>query len=146
MRDAAPMAGKNSPPEATTGPATASCRVERLRHRPDFLRCARGFRRATTSVTLEVAAAPEAYANADSLRVGFTATKKTIGGAVHRNRAKRRLRAAAAAQLPLYGLPGHDYVLVARAGTLTQPFSALLADVAQSLRSAREKLARTAEL
>ena len=119
--------------------------MERLKHRPDFLRCARGFRRVTASITLEVAAAPEAYAGAAMLRVGFTATKKSIGGAVERNRAKRRLRAAAAAQLPLYGLPGHDYVLVARAGTLTKPFSALLADVAASLRSAREKLAEKAD-
>jgi ribonuclease P protein component len=94
---------------------------------------------------LEVAAVPEQYARAYALRVGFTATKKSIGGAVQRNRAKRRLRAAAAAQLPLYGLVGHDYVLVARAGTLAQPFATILEDVAVSLRAARENLALRAE-
>ena len=74
-------------------------------------------------------------------RAGFTATRK-IGGAIERNRAKRRLRAAAAALLPLYGVEGSDYVLVARAGTLTRPFADLLEDLAVSLKAAHAKLAR----
>src|SRR6185437_461080 len=76
------------------GPCVTPLHVERLKHRPDFLRCARGQRRVTPSVTLETAATPVDYAKAGTVRVGFTATKKTIGGAVERNRAKRRLRAA----------------------------------------------------
>jgi ribonuclease P protein component len=118
--------------------------VDRLTHRPDFLRCARGLRRVTPSLTLEVTAAPEKYAFPLRARVGFTATKK-LGGAVERNRAKRRLRAAAAALLPLYGLGGTDYVLVARAGTLVRPFGQILEDLALSLRAVREKLARKEE-
>jgi ribonuclease P protein component len=119
--------------------------MERLKHRPDFLRCARTFRRAMPSVTLEAAATPGPFAYPETLRVGFTASKKSVGGAVERNRAKRRLRAAATVQLPLYGLGGHDYVLVARPGTLTQPFASILEDLAVSLRAARAKLARTPE-
>ncbi len=46
--------------------------------------------------------------------LGFTASKK-VGNAVARNRAKRRLREAARRLLPDHGLPGVDYVLVARA-------------------------------
>jgi ribonuclease P protein component len=134
------MGAKSSPPEAEPRPVLLSLKIERLRHRPDFLRCARGFRRVAPSLTLEAAAAPERYASAEAVRVGFTATKKSIGAAVERNRAKRRLRAAAAAQLPLYGVPGHDYVLVARPGTLTKPFATIMEDLAASLRSAREKL------
>ena len=118
--------------------------MDRLKHRPDFLRCARGFRRVTASLTLEAAATPEKYALPSRSRVGFTATKK-LGGAVERNRAKRRLRAAAAALLPLYGLEGTDYVLVARAGTLVRPFAQILEDLAGSLNAAREKLARSQE-
>ncbi|HEY1961039.1 MAG TPA: ribonuclease P protein component [Rhizomicrobium sp.] len=115
--------------------------MERLKHRPDFLACARGFRRVMPGLSLEAAGTPGKYATADMVRVGFTATKK-LGGAVERNRAKRRLRAAAAALLPLYGLPGSDYVLVARAGTLTRPFAELLEDLAVSLKAAGAKLAR----
>jgi ribonuclease P protein component len=98
-------------------------------------------RRTTPGLTLEAAATLPRFAKPGIARVGFTATKK-IGGAVERNRAKRRLRAAAAALLPLYGLAGSDYVLVARAGTLTRPFADLLEDLAGALKAARAKLAK----
>jgi ribonuclease P protein component len=115
--------------------------MERLMHRPDFLACARGFRNVMPGLSLEAAMTPAKYITPGTARVGFTATKR-VGGAVERNRAKRRLRAAAAALLPLYGLPGSDYVLVARAGTLKRPFAALLEDLAVSLKAAGPKLAR----
>ena len=67
------------------------------------------------------------------LRVGFTASKR-IGNAVARNRAKRRLRAAAASVLPLHGKPGTDYVLIARAGTGERVYAELLADLEGALR------------
>ena len=89
------------------------------------------------SLTLEVCLTPEAGPH--EIRVGFTATRK-LGGAVVRNRAKRRLRAAAATVLPLYGREGNDYVLVARQGTLTRPFSGLLDDLTTALHAAHIKL------
>ena len=67
------------------------------------------------------------------LRVGFTASRK-VGNAVIRNRAKRRLRAAAAQILPVQGSPGTDYVLIARAATAARPYGALVADLAAALR------------
>jgi ribonuclease P protein component len=66
------------------------------------------------------------------VRVGFTATRK-IGGAVVRNRAKRRLREAARALVPLHGKPGHDYVFVARMGAPSRPWARLLDDVKSAL-------------
>jgi ribonuclease P protein component len=69
---------------------------------------------------------------ASAIGVGFTATRR-IGGAVVRNRAKRRLREAARVLLPLHGLPGHDYVVVARASVTTRPWLRLLDDVKTAL-------------
>ena len=66
------------------------------------------------------------------VRLGFTATRK-IGGAVVRNRAKRRLREAARALAPLHCQPGCDYVFIARAGTPARPWAALLDDVKSAL-------------
>ena len=69
---------------------------------------------------------------ASVVRVGFTATKR-IGGAVVRNRAKRRLREA----MRLVGAPltsaGCDYVLIARGGTADRPWLRLLDDVKSAL-------------
>jgi ribonuclease P protein component len=66
------------------------------------------------------------------IRVGFTATKR-IGGAVLRNRAKRRLREAARQLVPLFGVAGCDYVLIARGGTATRSWSLLLDDLKSAL-------------
>ena len=111
--------------------------MERLKKRADFLRAARGIRRVEGAITLETCPAPELTQG--HLRVGFTASKK-IGNAVARNRAKRRLRAAASQLLPLLGRPGHDYVLVARGTTVARPFPALLTDITTALKAANRKL------
>lgn len=66
------------------------------------------------------------------IRLGLTATKK-IGGAVPRNRARRRLREAARQLLPQFGLAGVDYVLVARQQTPEAPWATLLDDVRNAL-------------
>lgn len=66
------------------------------------------------------------------IRAGFTATRK-IGGSVVRNRAKRRLREAARLLLPLHGRPGHDYVFIARGGTVNRPWTRLLDDMKSAL-------------
>ncbi|HKD21968.1 MAG TPA: ribonuclease P protein component [Rhizomicrobium sp.] len=115
--------------------------MERLKTRPDFLRAARGVRKVMPSVSLEVCPTPAGKAGLQTLRVGFTASRK-VGGAVERNRAKRRLRAAAAAVLPLYGRGGNDYVLVARPETLTRPYAGLVDDLVAALQAAHAKLGR----
>ncbi len=67
------------------------------------------------------------------LRVGFTASRK-VGSAVARNRARRRLRAAVDRVMPEHAAPNHDYVVIARAGTLTRPFDKLVGDLESALR------------
>ncbi len=69
---------------------------------------------------------------AEAIRVGFTATRR-IGGAVVRNRAKRRLREAARAIFPDLARPGCDYVLIARGGATSRPYPRLLDDVKTAL-------------
>ena len=69
-----------------------------------------------------------------AIAVGFTATRK-IGGAVVRNRAKRRLREAARALLPLHGQAGRAYVFVARSGAPSRPWERLLDDVRHALQA-----------
>jgi ribonuclease P protein component len=78
------------------------------------------------------ARAREEVAPPPEVRVGFTATKK-IGGAVTRNRAKRRLREVARALLPVHGRPATDYVFVARSGTPGRPWARLLDDAKSAL-------------
>jgi ribonuclease P protein component len=113
--------------------------ADRLKTRADFLRAARGIRKVCASLTLEICPTPDSTAKTGHIRVGFTASRK-IGGAVERNRAKRRLREAAAAVLPLSGRECTDYVLVARPNTLSQPYKSLLADLAAVLAAAHLKL------
>lgn len=68
----------------------------------------------------------------EAIRVGFTASRK-VGKAVARNRARRRLRAAAVEVIPNLGRPGYDYVLVARKATLERPYGELVADLRRAL-------------
>jgi ribonuclease P protein component len=57
-------------------------------------------------------------------RFGFTVTKQS-GGAVQRNRIRRRLKEALRLLDPLPARPGHDYVILARPEALSMPFRAL---------------------
>ncbi len=105
-------------------------KIERLKKRAQFLAAAQGPSCARGSVVIQRLPQPER----PTLAVGFTATKK-IGGAVQRNRAKRRMREAARMLLPLHGEASHDYVFVARAGAIDRPWDRLLDDVKTALLS-----------
>ena len=72
-----------------------------------------------------------------AMRVGFTVTKK-IGGAVVRNRMKRRFRALAREIVPQRGLAGADHVLIGRAKGIERDFALLRAELTNAL----EKLSR----
>jgi len=108
----------------------------RLTRRPEFLAVA-GSRRKWVAPGLLLQARPHDERQhpgkgESPVRVGYTASKK-VGGAVERNRARRRLRAAAAEVLAPNARPGHDYVLVARAETVHRPWDALKQDLATAL-------------
>ena len=108
-------------------------RLPRLTRRGEFLRVAgRGRKAARPGLVLQ--ALPQTGPGAP-LRLGFTATRK-IGNAVIRNRAKRRLRAAAQALLAEAPPAGWDLVLVARDATAARPWAQLLGDLRGALRQA----------
>jgi ribonuclease P protein component len=102
--------------------------VTRLKRRREFLAvAATGRRWVTPAFVLQVG--PRATAGRDAeIGLGFTASRR-VGNAVARNRARRRLAEAARKVLPGAGVPGYDYVLVARPVVLTCPFDRLLSDL-----------------
>jgi ribonuclease P protein component len=106
----------------------ASFKIERLKKRPDFLACAQAAHCARGAVVIQARLRDQE----PLVRAGFTATKR-IGGAVERNRAKRRMREAARLLLPGLASPGFDYVFIARGGVTTRPWPRLLDDVKSAL-------------
>jgi ribonuclease P protein component len=137
--------------------------LERLRRRADFLRAAKGVRFYARGLTVQAAPRPippdtiEARAPGDPSifgagnracqtgnprdvlpcmeaqpRFGITVTKQ-CGGAVQRNRIRRRLKEALRLLNPLPARPGYDYVILARPTALRMPFLALQGELIRAL-------------
>ena len=102
--------------------------LQTLTKRAQFLHVRAGVRAARPKLLVEA----RRRAEDGRMGIGFTASKK-VGGAVIRNRAKRRLREAARQLLPTHGLAGVDYVLVARQSTPDADWAALLDDLKSAL-------------
>ncbi len=114
--------------------------LTRLKTRPEFLRVTRARRKwAAPGLILQVCPRGELDEGAghefgaNQIRVGFTVSRK-VGGAVVRNRARRRLRAAAEQVMTDHALGGRDYVLIGRRATTDRPFEALVGDIETALR------------
>ena len=115
----------------------------RLKTRGEFLRVARAGRKwAAPGLVLQACPAPrladtrvpEAKTGlASPARIGYTVSRK-VGNAVNRNRARRRLKAAAERVMPTHACAGTDFVIIGRAATLTRPFAALIGDLETALR------------
>ncbi len=101
--------------------------VGRLTRRPEFLAAASGRRFRTERMTLQGRMREEAE-TISGLRVGFTLTKR-VGGAVVRNRIRRRLRAALAEAGTAHRSSRVDVVVVGRIDALVCPFDLLVADL-----------------
>jgi ribonuclease P protein component len=141
VRASAPKTALTATPPPESHPADSICDVldppggegvaiiYKLQKRWQFLACAKGRSLARGGVAIQVLRRSD---DEGAIGVGFTATRK-IGGAVQRNRAKRRMREAARQLLPLHGARGHDYVFVARGGTIDRDWSRLLDDVRAAL-------------
>jgi ribonuclease P protein component len=72
------------------------------------------------------------------MRVGFTVTKK-IGGAVVRNRMKRRFRALARELVPRHGFAGADHVIIGRSNGIERDYGLLRSELAAAFARLRKK-------
>lgn len=112
-----------------------------LKKRADFLRLRGGARWANPSFVLETKPRLQAVAEQFGPRFGFTVTK-AMGGAVVRNRIRRRLKAAVVATAGPHARAEYDYVIVARAASETRSFDALKKDLEQAFQRVHHAPAR----
>lgn len=119
-----------------------------LKRREDFLRLRGGVRWSTGAFVIETKRRGERSGAkacaAAGPRFGFTVTKK-LGGAVVRNKIRRRLKEALRCLEPDAALPGHDYVLIARTGASDWGFERLKQDLVRGLAHVNETLQRNAD-
>lgn len=112
--------------------------MERLKRRTDFRAAAKGLRAPGRAFVLQA----RQRAEAGPVRVGFTVSKQ-VGGAVKRNRVRRRLREAVRL-MPATGLlDGHDYVLIGRAAALQARFAEIARELDVALRRVHAALPAT---
>jgi ribonuclease P protein component len=134
------------PVRCAAGPPLQAQRPRRLttlKRRPEFLRVRGGARWATRTFVLEGKRRGVAAAG-DTARFGFTVSKQ-VGGAVERNRIRRRLKAAVRGILPDHARPDFDYVIVARRPALDVAFSVLVSDLVDALKRVHVRTPRTSE-
>ncbi|MEN8723409.1 MAG: ribonuclease P protein component [Alphaproteobacteria bacterium] len=112
-------------------PSTAPTMIS-LQERRDFLRVRKGSRARFSSLIVEARPTPAEDAQPDTIRIGFTCTKR-LGNAVRRNRTKRRLRAAARDVLSRMGKAGTDYVIIGKIETADLPFEQLIGDLEKAV-------------
>ena len=75
-----------------------------------------------------------------SIRYGITVSGK-VGGAVVRNRMKRRFRELVRAVLPEAGIAGADHILIGRNQGIERPYDTLRSELGKAL----QRLAKRAE-
>lgn len=101
-----------------------------MSRRADFLAANRGQRAPTPGFVLLV---HDRRDGDPTPRIGITVTKK-IGGAVIRNRMKRRFRALVREILTEHAIAGADHVLIGREGGVERDYTMLGAELEKALR------------
>jgi ribonuclease P protein component len=106
--------------------------MQRLRQRAAFLAAAGGAKVATAAFVLQ----SRDRQDDGPIRVGFTVSRK-VGGAVERNRVRRRLREIVRLTAASGLRCGHDYVLIGRRAALSLPFLRMADDFKRALQRLR---------
>jgi ribonuclease P protein component len=120
--------------------AATPFKLETLKRRVDFLRLKQGRRWTSPAFILQMQ--PQEIRSDAAIsgpRFGFTVSDRAIatveesgrkrGGAVKRNRARRRLKEAVRIVAPRAARPGFDYAVIGRQEALERDFADLLADM-----------------
>ena len=121
---------------------TSTSALLRLKERKDFLAAAKGRKAGSGTLSLQGRRRrghESDKADPSSIRIGFTCSKR-VGNAVARNRARRRLKAAAAEIAPALAATGCDYVLIGRPQTIDCSFGRLKADMRRAFQQVTAKL------
>lgn len=117
-------------------------RYTTLKHRPEFLRVQhRGSKAVSKGFVLQGYQRSKHEADVQGWRVGFTASKR-VGNAVHRNRAKRRLRALVHQYMQAMARESVDYVFIARAPATDKDFRLDLQALEKAISELHKKLDR----
>ena len=112
-------------------PHICSWPLATLKCRKDFQTVRKGRRFATGAFVLE-GRQRTTVGMAEQARFGFTVTR-AVGGAVERNRIRRRLKAAVKSVQKNHARPDFDYVVVARRPALEAKFEVLVRELARGL-------------
>lgn len=104
----------------------------RLKKRAEYLGVAKGDRKFVTRTMVMQYLPHPAGGETLCLRAGFTVTRKQ-GGAVVRNRIRRRLKEALRLTFAQHPVTGWDIVIIGRRAGLDHPFSVLLEDMRYAL-------------
>ena len=136
----ASVPGESNPSvESRRAPANFPRSVRLLRH-ADFERVYKqGRRHFSTLMTVFYLPCPEQASRLPGLRVGFT-VGRVLGGAVQRNRMKRRLREAVRLTRPA-NAPSVDMVINPKKVLLSSDFEAVVNEVRQAFVVIERKLA-----
>jgi ribonuclease P protein component len=109
-------------------------RLVSIKKRADFLAANGGLRTTTPGFILLIRDRKDSN---PAMRVGFTVTRK-IGGAVVRNRMKRRFRALAQEIVPAKGFAGADHIMIGRAKGIEREYGLLRTELEGALERARK--------
>ena len=108
----------------------------RMTRRADYLAANRGQRQTTPAFILLVLDRRDGDVG---VRLGITVSKK-VGGAVVRNRMKRRFRVLGREILSAHALPGADHVLIGRREGIERDFGALRTELLAALARVAKKM------